>query len=271
MQQLLETAVEIAHEAGALIRTHYQKRVQVSFKGAVNPVTETDTAAEALITSRLNQAFPDHHILGEEAGGSDWRTQSPIWIIDPLDGTNNYAHGLPHFSVSIGLFVDGEPAVGVVYDPLREDTFTAWRGGGAWHNGQRVTVNRVDTLANALMATGFPYVRRVAAFNNVQFLDVILRRCQGVRRSGSAALDLAYVACGRFAGYWEPFLSTWDLAAGVLLVTEAGGRITDFTGTQTRLYSGEEVVATNGAIHDEFLAVIKAGAAAPHPDYPVLA
>jgi myo-inositol-1(or 4)-monophosphatase len=288
---MLDTVVRIAREAGALIRNGYHNRGTVGFKGTVNPVTETDTAAEALILSGLREAFPQHRILGEETGGDAVQSLAtgappvaqaptpvveaptpvveapPLWLVDPLDGTNNFAHGLPHFSVSIGLTVGGVVQLGVIYDPMRDEVFTAQRGGGACHDGRPIHVSATPALSDAFLATGFPYSRRVAAENNVQMLDVFLRRCQGVRRAGSAALDLAYVACGRFDAYWEPGLSAWDVAAGLLLVEEAGGRVSDFRGSYRRVLFGGELLASNGVLHDEMLCVLREGHGAPHPDF----
>jgi myo-inositol-1(or 4)-monophosphatase len=191
-------------------------------------------------------------------------------LIDPLDGTNNFTHNFPHICVSVGLMDQGEFVVGVIYDPLREETFTAYRGGGARLNDSTIHVSRTDKLCHAFLAAGFPYVRRTAVANNARMLDHFLRRSQGVRRAGSAALDIAYVACGRFDGFWEPTLHPWDLAAGVLLVMEAGGRVSDFSGGYARLTSGQEVLVSNGCIHQEMLNVLRYEAAAPHPDFPVL-
>lgn len=282
--EVVAVAVDIACEAGALIRAAFGFAGRVDFKGAVNPVTETDVAAERLIHTRLRAAFPAHRIFGEElgenagdarwdAGGSEAGVHdaaAPLWLVDPLDGTNNFAHGFPHFAVSLGLVAEGEIQVGVVHDPLRDATFAAYRGGGATLNGEAIRVSRVTALSDAFLATGFPYHRRIAAANNTRMLDHFLRRSQGVRRAGSAALDMAYVAWGRFDGYWEPSLSPWDVAGGLLLVQEAGGRISDFSGGRERLFSGAEVVVSNGAIHGEMLAVLRYGAAAPHPDFPDL-
>jgi len=262
----LKTAVEIAREAGALIRDHFGRVQRVTFKGAVDPVTEADTGAEAIILGRLRDAFPTHRILAEESGGDEWRAAGPpIWLVDPLDGTNNFAHGFPHIAVSLALVEGREPLVGVVYDPLRDETFAAVAGGGAWLNDEPVHVSGVGRLADAFLATGFPYDRRTAPDNNVARLDHFLRRSQGVRRAGTASLDLAYVACGRFDGFWEIRLKPWDVAAGVLLVREAGGRATDFAGSPDCL-SGAEIVASNGHIHGEMLRVIREGPAAPRPD-----
>jgi myo-inositol-1(or 4)-monophosphatase len=270
-EAILHTAIAVAHEAGALVRQAFPQTAlaQVDLKGAVNPVTETDKAAEALIIERLREAFPDHRILAEETHGDDWRAWDepgpPIWLIDPLDGTVNFAHGFPFVSVSLALLVEGKPAVGVVYDPLRDETFAARAGGGTTRNGQRVRVSPVERLADAFLATGFAYDRRTAVDNNTQRLDHFLRRSQGVRRAGSAAMDLSYVACGRLDGFWEKGLHPWDVAAATLIVQEAGGRVTDFDGGPNYL-SGEFFLASNGLIHDEMLRVIRERAFAPLPD-----
>ncbi len=264
---VLQTAVSVAHEAGAVVRDAFPHTAlaHVGFKGAVNPVTETDTATEELIVTRLRSVFPGHRILAEEGGGDEWRAPGPpIWLIDPLDGTNNFIHGFPHVAVSLGLLAEGRIIVAVAYDPLREETFTATAGGGATLNGQSIHVSGVERLADAFLATGFPYDRRTAPDNNAERLDHFLRRSQGVRRAGAAVLDLAYVACGRLDGFWEIRLKPWDVAAGALLVREAGGRATDFEGSPDCI-SGEYIVASNGAIHDEMLRVIREGAFAPQP------
>ncbi|MEE8389493.1 MAG: inositol monophosphatase family protein [Anaerolineae bacterium] len=265
---ILQTAIAIAHEAGDVVRDAFPRTAlaHVGFKGAVNPVTETDTAAEELIVTRLRAAFPDHRILAEEGGGDEWRTPGPpAWVIDPLDGTNNFAHGFPHVGISLALLVKGQPIVGVVYDPLRDETFATTAGGGATLNDQPIHVSSVEHLADAFLATGFPYDRRTASDNNTERLDHFLRRSQGVRRTGAACLDVSYVSCGRFDGFWEFRLSPWDVGAGVLLVREAGGRVTDFEGGPNCV-SGEFIVASNGHIHDQMLRVIHKGASAPSPD-----
>lgn len=272
-EAILQTAVAIAREAGIIVREAFPSTalVRVGFKGEVNPVTETDTAAEELIVTRLRAAFPDHRILAEErgfvsaqpSGGGEWNTPGPpVWLVDPLDGTNNFAHGFPHVSISLALLVNGQIVVGAVHDPLRDETFAATAGGGTTLNGQSIHVSRVERLTDAFLATGFPYDRRTAPDNNTERLDHFLRRSQGVRRAGSAVLDLAYVACGRFDGFWEMRLKPWDVGAGVLLVREAGGRVTDFDGGPDCV-SGEFIVASNGHIHDQMLYVIREGAGAP--------
>ena len=270
LDEILHITVAIARDAGALVREGFGSVTRVNFKGAVNPVTQVDEDAEDFILTRLRATFPDYSILGEESGPSGETTGAPGWFVDPIDGTNNFAHGVPHFCVSIGLRSGDEVVVGAVYDPLKDEMFSAYRGGGVTLNGRPIHVSTVDRLADAFLATGFPYTRRVAAFNNVQLLDHFLRRSQGVRRMGSAALDMAYVACGRFDGYWEPQLSPWDVSAGALLVEEAGGRMSDFSGGTARLLSGQEVIASNSRIHAEMLTVVREGSAAPHPDFPTL-
>ncbi len=267
---VLKIAVDIARDAGDRIRESFGKQLRIEFKGAVDPVTEVDTEVETLIFSRLREAFPDHRVYGEESGGETWQIPEPVWLVDPLDGTTNFSHGFPHVCVSMSLMVEGEPLVGVIHDPLREETFAAQRGEGATLNGELIEISEIPHLDGALLATGFPYDRRVTADNNAQMFDYFLRRCQGLRRAGSAALDLAYVAAGRLDGYWEPRLHPWDILAGILIVREAGGRVTDYGGGSERLYVAEEVVASNGLIHDEMLRVLREGAAAPHPDFPEL-
>jgi len=264
---VLQTAISIARDAGVLVRDAFPRTqlAHIGLKGAVNPVTETDTAAEALIVARLRAAFPEHRILAEEGGGDERFSGSPIWLIDPLDGTNNFAHGFPHVGLSLALVADGRPVVGVIHDPLRGETFAAAATSGATLDGQPIHVSDVELLGSAFLATGFPYDRRTAPDNNVVRLDHFLRRSLGVRRAGAAVLDLAYVACGRFDGFWEIRLHPWDVAAGVLLVREAGGRVTDFEGGPGCL-AGEFIVASNGHVHDQMLRVIREGAAALRPD-----
>ena len=265
---ILGQAIAIAHQAGDIVARDFPRGSldQVGFKGSVNPVTKTDAAAESLIRDRLGEAFPEHRILAEESGGDPWRERgAPIWLVDPLDGTNNFAHGFPHVGVSLALLEEQQPVVGVVYDPLREETFTATVGGGAALNDEPIHVSDVSSLADAFLATGFPYDRRSAPDNNVDRLDHFLRRSQGVRRAGAAVLDLCYVACGRFDGFWEIRLHPWDVAAGILIVRESGGRATDFGGGPDCI-SGERIVASNAHIHDDMLRVIRDGAGAPLPE-----
>lgn len=257
--QWAPAASTIAREAGARLREFLSQGVATEYKGDVDLVTAADRAVEKLIRSRLAEAFPDHGIYGEE-GTRERLDQEYRWYVDPLDGTTNFAHGLPHFCVSLGLEhrpkglaagEDGTLAAGVIYDPIRDELFTAERGRGAFLNGQPIRVSQVENLAESLVATGFPSRKRHAS-PNIHFYHEFTLRSHGVRRYGSAALDLAYVACGRYEAFWEFRLNPWDTAAGFLLVEEAGGRITDFSGGRFRLDS-QEVLASNGHIHQELL------------------
>lgn len=250
-------AAAVAQEAGALLRSYYDRGVATEYKGDVDVVTEADRASERLITERLTAAFPDHGIYGEE--GVRQRVDNEYrWYVDPLDGTTNFAHGFPVFCVSLGLErrppnrpegSDGELVAGVIYDPMRDDLFVAEKGRGAWLNGQRVHVSATMHLAEALLATGFPSRKRHVS-PNIHFYQEFTLRSHGVRRAGSAALDLAYTACGRLDGFWEFHLNPWDTAAGALLVMEAGGAMSRFDGGPFRLDSGE-VLATNGSLQGE--------------------
>ena len=252
-----QVAHAAARRAGALLRARCSERQEIAFKSSeVDLVTAADRDAEALIVGALADAFPEHGIVAEESAARPSR-DGHRWYVDPLDGTTNFAHGYPQFAVSIALARGDDLLLGVVYDPMREETFSAVRGGGARLNGVPIGVSTAPRLAPALLATGFPYDRRDHADYYVAFLAEAMRRAQGVRREGSAALDLCWVACGRLDGFWEWKLQPWDLAAGRLVVEEAGGRVTDFAGGPHRL-SGEETIATNGRIHDELVAMIGA-------------
>jgi len=257
--RFLEVAVETARAAGALLRERLG-RVRAEYKSSrTDLVTEADRASEALILHRLREAFPQHAFWGEESGqggaggGGGYR-----WLVDPLDGTTNYVHGLPIFAVSIALERQGELVVGVVYQPVTEELFTAVRGRGAWLNGEPIRVSSVDRLEESLLVTGFPYDAEAAGGDNMDHFVQFSRRCHAVRRLGSAALDLAYVAAGRFDAYWEVGVNPWDWGAGVLLVQEAGGRVTDFRGRPLALQR-RQVVASNGRIHDRVLEVLRLG------------
>jgi myo-inositol-1(or 4)-monophosphatase len=252
-------AAEIAREAGARLREFFAQGVETEYKGDVDLVTVADRTSEKLIRARLSAAFPEHGIYGEE--GTRERLESEFrWYVDPLDGTTNFAHGFPHFCVSLGLEQrpagtkpeeDGTLVAAVLYDPLLNELFTAERGRGARLNGKAIHVSPAPELAESLVATGFPTHKRHAN-PNVHFYQEFTLRSHGVRRAGSAALDLAYVACGRFEGFWEFNLNPWDTAAGMLLVEEAGGRVTDFEDRPYRLDS-REVLASNGLIHTELV------------------
>lgn len=249
-------ATETAKRAGKLLLAEAGRRHQVSFKGSpTNLVTEMDRRAEALIIEAIRSEFPSHAILSEERGivGDP---SSHRWIVDPLDGTTNYAHGTPIFGVSLALEIDGEVRLGVVYDPNRDECFVAERGKGARLNGRSLSVSVTPTLNESLLATGLPYNIREAPRNNLAEFGAFSLRCQGVRRMGCAVLYFSYVAAGRLDGYWELRLGPWDVAAGALIVEEAGGRVTDPKGAPLDL-AAPAVVASNGLIHDEMLRVLK--------------
>ena len=250
-------AAPIALEAGALLRSFFDRGVATEYKGDVDLVTEADRASEKLIVERLSAAFPAHGIFGEEGARSRLDGEYR-WYVDPLDGTTNFAHGFPVFCVSMGLEhrppglaadQDGRLVAGVIYDPTRDEFFAAEAGKGAWLNGRRIHVSATEKLAEALLATGFPSRKRHVS-PNIHFYQELTLRSHGVRRAGSAALDLAYTACGRLDAFWEFHLNPWDTAAGALLVLEAGGAISRFDGSAFRLDS-HEMLATNGRIQSE--------------------
>lgn len=260
----LAIARAAAERAGALIRARWETPLEVQHKGEVDLVTEVDLAAEAEVLSVLRTAFPQDRIVAEESGGEAGGGR--VWYVDPLDGTTNFSHGLPHFCVSIGLVDDDGPLVGVIHEPIRRWTFHAVRGGGAWRDGHRLRVTSRADLGTSLLATGFPYDRRTNPNNNMREAAWMIRRCVGLRRAGAAALDMAYVAAGWLDGYWEGKLKAWDIAAGTLLVTEAGGTVTGLYGEPLDLAAGH-VTASNGHIHaaivDELLAARQSGTSAP--------
>ena len=251
IENFIQTGMDAARMAGTLLHERYCTEFSVAKKGAINLVTEVDLAAEELIVSIIKGAFPDHLILAEERY-TNTQSGNITWIIDPLDGTTNYAHGYPAFSVSIGLEMDGEVEWGVVYDPLRNEFYTARRGQGAWCNGKALHVSSVPRLDASLLATGFPYDVRTSRENNLEDFCAFALRCHGIRRSGSAALDLCNVAAGRLDGFWELKLNPWDCSVGYLAVREAGGKVTNYRGRHGSIYDGE-VIASNGLIHEEML------------------
>ena len=249
----LRVARDAALEAGALLKDRYYQSNEIHFKGEINLVTETDLASQALIHDRLALAFPDHDFLAEE-GLKTQRGAEFRWIFDPLDGTTNFAHKVPVFCVSIGLERRGELVGGVVFNPMSGELYSAEAGSGAFLDGKPIRVSAVIGLGRALLATGFSYDIWETRCNIAQHERIILK-AQGVRRFGSAALDLCFVAAGRFDGFWELKLSPWDTAAGAVIVREAGGRITDFQDRPVDVYH-PEVCASNGLIHAELLAVL---------------
>ncbi len=248
---LLAAAVEIAQAAGALILSRFHDVHRESHKGSAhNLVTEVDHASEELIVGHLRRRFPHHAVVAEEAHrlAGDLLT----WYVDPLDGTNNFAHGYPVFAVNLAVAKGEEVLAAVTYDPTRHELFTALRGGGAWLNGKPMRVSGRDRLEESLVATGFPYDKATNPDNNLVEFAAIMPRVRGIRRGGSAALDLAYVACGRLDGYWERGMNAWDVASGLLLVSEAGGQVTDYDGREPTLTGGRHV-ATNGRLHPRLL------------------
>ena len=262
--QWVPAAAEIAREAGARLREFFAEGVETEYKGDVDLVTVADRTVETLIKTRLSERFTGHGIYGEE-GTRERLEREYRWYVDPLDGTTNFAHGFPQFCVSLGLEHrpaglkaedDGRIVAGVIYDPMRDELFCAERGRGAELNGRPIRSSRTETLAESLLATGFPSKKRHAN-PNIHFYQEFTLRSHGVRRAGSAALDLAYVAAGRLEAFWEFNLNPWDTAAGILLVEEAGGRVTDFAGGPFRLDS-REVLASNGRIHEELVKLFEA-------------
>ena len=258
MLQLKDFAVNLAHKAGALLMEKFDQPIEINYKGDINLVTEADKMSENLIIAAIRRNFPGHGILSEESpailDGSSMR-----WIIDPLDGTTNYAHGYPVFCVSIALEKEGKMILGVIYDPTRQDTFLAVRGEGAYLNGKKLAVSKTPDLNRSLLATGFPYDIRESKENNLNYFKGMAKEVQAIRRAGAAALDIAYVAARRFDGFWELKLQPWDTAAGCLLVEEAGGKITDIMGSPWNILS-PNILVSNGRIHEQMIAVFQRAA-----------
>ena len=254
MTSYLNTAINAAREAGDLQKRRYCTDFMINHKGETDLVTEVDLASEALIVQKIRENYPDHDILAEENDYTKFSSDF-TWIIDPLDGTTNYAHGIPWFSVSIALEIKNVLSLGVIYHPMMEQLFTVIKDEGAFLNGERLTVSSRSPLRQSLIATGFPYMRTDQMENNFDNFCKFQMAARAVRRFGSAALDLAYVATGRLDGYWEAKLKPWDVAAGVLLVEEAGGTVTDYTGKPCDIRTGQ-IVASNSRIHEEMLGTL---------------
>jgi len=257
MRDRLQLAVELARRAGGLLLDGYGRATQVRHKGAVDLVTEYDLKSEQLLVEGIRSAYPADAILSEEGGGQEG--EGVRWLVDPLDGTTNFAHGLPIFSVSIACVRVEELLLGVIYDPTREELFHTLAGEGAFLNEAPIRVSAATTLDESLLVTGFPYDIRTNPDNNLSYFNALAVRARAVRRLGSAALDLAYVAAGRFDGYWELRLNPWDWAAGVLLVREAGGRATTFGEDEKVLDGDATLVATNGRIHEQLITALTRG------------
>ncbi len=275
LELIAEQALEIARRAGALLQSGHTRGLAVSHKGAVDLVTEQDLRSQALVVAALGEAFPAHAVRAEEGAAQEpdgaWSgaaqvgrsgeaaatNDRPVWLVDPLDGTTNYAHGLPFYAVSLALEEHEVPLVGVVLAPELGWELCAWRGGGAYCNGERLRVSEAVHLGDALLATGFPYDRQTALDNNVPEFAAVLRRAQGIRRVGSASLDCAMVARGVLDGYWEYKLKPWDIAAGALLVLEAGGRVTDAELGPYRSRTGHLLASNGGPLHEELHAILR--------------
>lgn len=259
MNQERKVAFRAALEAGRLLKERVGQIKSIDYKSAFNLVTDVDKASEKIILEIFASEFPDDAVLAEESGALQG-TKPRRWLIDPLDGTTNFAHSYPFFCVSIGLEVEGKVMLGVVYDPIKDELFWAERGGGAWLNDDRIIVSRNQTLAESLLATGFPPDTRddpdsVARSDNMNEFRALTSISHGVRRDGSAALDLAYVACGRTDGFWEKGLAAWDVGAGSIIVEEALGRVTNLEGDVMDVDKGD-IVASNGQIHDEIISTL---------------
>jgi myo-inositol-1(or 4)-monophosphatase len=256
MSSMLEFAKDTALKAGALLKDGLSRPREIRYKGAIDLVTEMDVASEKLILEAIRANYPDHAILAEESGRSDQPDSRYRWVVDPLDGTTNYAHGLPVFCVSIGLEVDGEPTLGAIYAPMLDELYWAEVGQGAYLNGKKLSVSATTELEKSLLVTGFPYDVRVKSDNLVHFSNFLLTS-QAVRRLGSAAIDLAWVAAGRFDGFWEPRLGAWDMCAGAVLVREAGGLVTAYDGGPFSIYE-KQILASNGHVHSAMMETLKA-------------
>jgi myo-inositol-1(or 4)-monophosphatase len=253
--EYLQTAMDLSRAAGDILNFYASREKLVEFKGHANLVTIADKKSEELIIGGILGRYPTHSILAEESGAT--QPGAPVnWIIDPVDGTTNYAHGYPFYCVSIAVEEHGEVTCGVVYDPVRDEIFSAARGAGAFCNGERLQVSEVDRLSQALLITGFPYNFRERLDTVIDQFRRFMIASQAVRRGGSAALDLCYVAAGRLDGFWELNLQPWDTAAGRIILEEAGGHVTDFGGKAFSIYQ-KEILATNGRVHEEMLAVLK--------------
>lgn len=256
MTDYINFTKDVALRAGKIQLSRMSNLHEIGYKGSINIVTEVDRECEELIVGEIHKKFPEDDVLAEEGSGK--RTKSGVrWIVDPLDGTVNYAHDFPFFCVSIAIEKEGELIAGVVYDPCRDEMFEAKKGGGAKLNGKSIHVSEVDSLKRSLLATGFAYnVQEEDRFDNLDNFGNFVKRAQAVRRPGSAAIDLAWVASGRIDGFWELFLKPWDMAAGIIIIREAGGLVTTFNGEKFDLY-GDEILASNGKIHREMMEVLK--------------
>jgi len=264
LKRIKDVLGQLVMKAGRLLKRYLGKDHEINFKSEIDLVTEMDRAVESLFVKTIARVFPAHEVLSEEmieGSGGEFLKKPALpgkirWIIDPLDGTTNYAHGFPHFSVSAGIEYNGRIILGAVYNPMLQEYFFAERGKGAWRNGRPIHVSTVRNLRQALLATGFPYDLRTSRVNNFSEFEYLSHHCQAVRRAGSASLDLCDLACGRFDGFWEYKLKPWDVAAASLIIEEAGGRITNFSGRRLNIYGGS-FLASNCILHRTLLKVLK--------------
>lgn len=262
MRDALEVAIDAALAAGKIQKARSGSVGKVTYKSAINPVTEVDVLCEKEIIGRIKRRFPDHSILAEESGATQGLASSANkWIVDPLDGTVNYAHGFPCYCVSIALECDGKVVLGVIYNPCMDELFVAEKGKGATLNSNPISVSAIGSLKESLLATGFAYDIKESKNDNLNHFANFLKQCQAVRRPGSAAMDLCYTAMGRFEGFWELKLHPWDVAAGALIVREAGGQITRFDGSPSSIYD-REILASNGLVHQAMVGVLQQGISA---------
>ncbi|MCW8849714.1 MAG: inositol monophosphatase [Melioribacteraceae bacterium] len=253
---MINNVINIAKEAGEIIREGFSNSISIEYKTDVsNLVTNIDKAAEKIITDYIQKQYPLHSIRAEESGNNK-KSSEYTWVIDPIDGTTNFAHKLPLFSVSIGIQKNGETIIGVIYDVMRDAIYSAEKGSGAYQNDKKINVNDNSDLAKSLLVTGFAYDREDEYIEAIRIFGVFLNKARAVRRLGSAAIDFCYVAAGVFDGFWEANLSPWDVCAGLLLVEEAGGKTSDFDGNKIKIYS-DSFLATNGKVHDDMLKVIR--------------
>jgi len=256
MKPTISEIETLAHRAGDILRAGFGERHQVTHKGIIDLVTEIDHRSEQFLLGEIQRQHPDHQVLAEESGASSGE-DCCLWYVDPLDGTVNYAHGVPFFSVSLAYQEGGEVLIGVVYDPIQNECFCAEKGQGAWLNGKEIQVSAVSELDQSLLVTGFPYDIRTNPENNLDHFNRFSLRTQGVRRLGSAALDLCYVAAGRFDGFWEIRLNPWDVAAGGLIAREAGAIVTDIYGGQDYLSKPQSILTANQHLHPAMLDILK--------------
>jgi len=250
----IEVAKDTARKAGVVLLENLGKVKEIEFKAKNSLVTEVDKLSEEIIINNLKQSFPSHDIFAEESG-RDSENSDYLWLIDPIDGTTNYAHAYPFFSISIALEIKGEVKVGLVYDPVKDEMFTAEEGKGAFLNGKAITVSKSDAIEHSHVCTGFMHDSEWMVEANIKHFGNFIRRARAVRRDGSAALDLCYVACGRFDGFWELGLNPWDTAAAVLILKEAGGLVTKFTGDEYNIYM-KDILASNSIVHDQMIEIL---------------